>query len=403
MSLPIPRPHRPAALLAAACTAVGLVALAPPASAVDLGGTLPAAKVNGEETEYVDAHRGTPYSIEFTNSFSEEGFPWGWWWIVHDVDADANSFTTDDRSRTVTEVVLTGWSPIVLRDVVLGFPEGAAHTFRLYGAPDNTPVDGLTDAEIDAILAVREPLDSVSMRLWEPEPPVNAQFYFHGPGAPTPYNAVSHGTPPASVFASDWDGDGRTTVGEQAGSGYRFLGRTRFGPPELYTYYGRPYEDYYLGDWDGNGTETLGVRRGNTFYLTNSTSGGAADVVTAYGRPGDVVYIGDWDGDGDDTPSVRRGNEFHLKNSFTGGPADRVTAYGRETDEVFVGDWDGDGVDTPAVRRGNEFHLIDTFDGGPATSVFTFGRWSDKVLVGDWTGAGRDEVGVYRVTDLQRQ
>ena len=197
------------------------------------------------------------------------------------------------------------------------------------------------------------------------------------------------------VFAGDWNGDGRDSVGYRRGTTFVLLGDDGRSVVAQFAF-GSPGDEVFVGDWDGDGVDSLAVRRGNTFHISNRLGGGAADRTVAYGRPGDEVLVADWTGTGTATPAVRRGNTVYVANSFTGGEADRVFAYGRPGDEVLVGDWDGDGVATPTVRRGNTFFVANTFRGGEAELVTAFGRATDQALSGDWTGSGAESLGLHR-------
>ena len=202
----------------------------------------------------------------------------------------------------------------------------------------------------------------------------------------------------STMYAGDWNGDGRTGLAYRVGNTFHLRQDATPGAPDAQVAYGRPGDTVYIGTWVPGGPDSVAVRRGNMFHLKHVIGGGEADRLVAYGWDTDEVFFGDWDGDGVDTPGVRRQNTFYLSNSFDGGQADIVVSYGRAGEPVVMGDWDGNGTDTPAIRRANTYLITNSFTGGTADREVAFGRGTDHVLVGDWNGDGIDTLGLHRLS-----
>lgn len=216
-------------------------------------------------------------------------------------------------------------------------------------------------------------------------------FYNDGWGAEATHSAwLADVRAGDEVFAGDWDGDGRDSLGVRRGNHVGLWNGDGSGRPDLEFWYGTPSDEMVVGDWDGDGRDGIGVRRDNAFHLRNTLGSGNAETILAYGRAGDEVFIGDWDGDGGDTFAVRRENRFLVRDELTDGPAQHTLWYGRSGERVVVGDFDGDGRDTVTIHRGNEFHVNNSMVTGHAEHIAHYGRPTDLVVLGDWNADGKD-------------
>ncbi len=93
--------------------------------------------------------------------------------------------------------------------------------------------------------------------------------------------------------------------------------------------FGRAGDVALVSDFNGDGKDTVGVSRGSRIFLTNQLAGGAAEISYRYGRDGDVTLVGDFDGNGKDTVTRVRDDRFFLRFTLAGGSADetRILAF----------------------------------------------------------------------------
>ena len=149
-------------------------------------------------------------------------------------------------------------------------------------------------------------------------------------------------------------------------------------------------------DWNGDGRTTVGEFRGGHWYLATKRMGGTPDVTFRWGASTDTAICGDWNGDGVDTIGLHRGREWLLRNDNSRGGVHHRFSYGRTSDTPVVGDWNGDGITTIGVHRGREWILRNHNSAGPRQVSFKYGRTSDTPVVGDWNGEGTTTIGVIR-------
>lgn len=214
----------------------------------------------------------------------------------------------------------------------------------------------------------------------------------------------------------DWDADGDHTGGVSlaAGAGRRHIltNYNRSSSPAHDFGWGSAGCSPIAGDWNGDGRTTLGQvcmhEPTNSWRWVMTDTNGPSGVIAdfRYGNLSCTPVVGDWNGGSqvltrigvacDDGPDI----VWNLRNSLSSGPAEARFTWGNAQCTPVTGDWDADGRSTPGVacpnRPTNEWRWLTTNTNGRSGVVddFRFGALTSRPVTGDWNGDGRVTIGV---------
>jgi len=201
-----------------------------------------------------------------------------------------------------------------------------------------------------------------------------------GSGVFSAFNEVSGVVGPQSIVAGDWDGDGDLdlAVGNSGATNVSILindstgGFTQPLPPISPVQVGTPPQSVTAGDWDGDGDLDLAVTTAgnnvlllfyddiNDVFLEDPLKSPISGLVD----PRSIV-VGDWDGDGDLDLAVGNSGATNVSILMNDGiasaefsqpappisPVEVGNAPQSNPQSMTAGDWDGDGDLDLAVAR----------------------------------------------------
>jgi len=170
-----------------------------------------------------------------------------------------------------------------------------------------------------------------------------------------------------------------------------------------------------VGDWNGDGKTEIGNYKGNGVWVLDYDGsyvwdGASVDKVFSFGSSTDKPITGDWNGDGKDEIGNYKGNGMFAldqngNGAWDGASVDKVFNFAianpSSSDLPVVGDWNGDGkteigIYQPITKKWYlDYNGNGAWDTG-TDKTYQFGGTGDLPVVGDWNGDGKDEIGVYR-------
>jgi len=220
-------------------------------------------------------------------------------------------------------------------------------------------------------------------------------------------------------ITGDWNGDGKTEIGNYKGNGMFALDQNGNG-----TWDGASVDKVFnfaianpsssdlpvVGDWNGDGKDEIGIYQPITkkWYLDYNSNGvwdAGNDKTYQFGGQGDLPVVGDWDGDGKTEIGNYKGNGVwavdYNGNGVWDAGNDKTYQFGGQGDLPVVGDWNGDGkTEIGNYKKNGNWALDDNgngnWDGTSVDRVLNFGDSTDLPVTGDWNGDGKTEIGVYR-------
>lgn len=197
--------------------------------------------------------------------------------------------------------------------------------------------------------------------------------------------ALPGGTTP---LWGDWWGRGVETPAYFKQGSWAFYD-TVVGPaikPVALVTYGQKGDRPVAGDWDGDGRTDIGVQRGTGWFLTTGLQlggrGGTNPASTdrfTFGLVGGVPLAGDFDGDGVSGVASYRLGTWRYREVDAGEQTELHFAVpgrrgARASDEPVVGDWNGDGVDQIGLVRGATWRLRSTLRASSSVRTRRVGR-----------------------------
>ena len=222
-------------------------------------------------------------------------------------------------------------------------------------------------------------------------------------------------------IGGDWNGDGKTEIGNYKGNGVWALDYNGngvwdgTGADKLFTFKNSDYSDYQptVGDWNNDNKDEIGGYEIGLWLLDLNGNG----VMELAREQGTASFVTLANKQFSSPIEIKPGNCLVALNrveSPTGGSINtesqvffslsmksKKAAFGGAGDLPVTGDWNGDGKTEIGNYKGNGVWALDyngngVWDGAGTDKLFTFGSSADQPVTGDWNGDGKTEIGNYK-------
>ena len=221
-------------------------------------------------------------------------------------------------------------------------------------------------------------------------------------------------------ITGDWNGDGKTEIGNYKGNGVWALDYNGNGiwdgatADKVFTFKNSKYFEYQpvVGDWNKDNKDEIGGYKVG-LWLLDLNGGGVMELADEQGTASFVVLANKKFS----SIEIKPGNCIVALNrveSPTGGSINtesqvffllsmksKISNFGGAGDLPIVGDWNGDGKTEIGNYKGNGVWALDyngngIWDNVSTDKIINFGIAGDIPVTGDWNGDGKDEPGFYR-------
>ncbi len=205
---------------------------------------------------------------------------------------------------------------------------------------------------------------------------------------------VSSASAPLRNKISDFDGDGKTDLGQLYDGSFWSIERSATSSGVYYGW-GGSSDKRVNGDFDGDGRADVAVWRPSdgTWYINRSTAG---YYTAQWGANGDVPVPGDYDADGKTDLAVWRPSNgiWYVVQSTLGLRTQQQ--WGVAGDKPLAEDFDGDGKDDLVIWRPSNGTWYVIQSASSFIMQLGWGESGDKPQMADFDGDGKADFVVYR-------